>query len=206
MRIFFFAATVLLFSCGQNSSDKKQTKTDTTEQPRQDTSSAGKDTATTVNPPAYTAPGEAAVNSSLAAKYGSKWHVLNDKEASWMKDAFDYFIVPKRKENPDYPYIARGDYDADGKADTAAVVLDSLKSNYRIAMLMGNGKNILWEEDISEESAISTIPKSDIDGMDGEKTKKIRMKGDGVNVEYFEKAAFVLYWDKSGFKRIQTAD
>ena len=39
-----------------------------------------------------------------------------------------------------------------------------------------------------------------------EKTKKIKLKGDGINVEYFEKAAFVLYWDKGSFKRIQTSD
>lgn len=71
---------------------------------------------------------------------------------------------------------------------------------------MGNNKTIAWEEDISAESAISTTPRSEVEGIDGEKTKKVRMKGDGINVEYFEQASFVLYWDKSGFKRLQTGD
>ena len=56
------------------------------------------------------------------------------------------------------------------------------------------------------DAALSTIPNSTIEGMDGEKIKKIKLKGDGINVEYFEKASFVLYWDKSSFKRIQTGD
>jgi hypothetical protein len=199
-------ASSWLLSCGQNADGKKESEKKNTAQSRVDTATTAKDTAAKPVPPLYTAPGESAVNASLRSRYGNDWHVLNDREAGWMKDAFDYFIVPARKANPDYPYIARGDYDADGKPDTAAVVLDSLKSKYQLVMLMGSGKTIFWKEDISEESAISTLPRSDVDGMDGERTKKVRMKGDGVNVEYFEKAAFVLYWDRSGFKRIQTAD
>ena len=131
---------------------------------------------------------------------------MNDRDAKWMKDAFDYFIAPRRKEDPNYPYIARGDYDADNLVDLAAIVTDSLKRNYQIVILLEKGNILFWKEDIMNDAAISTIPKSDIAGMDGEKTKKIKKKGDGINVEYFEKASFVLYWDKSSFKRIQTGD
>jgi hypothetical protein len=205
MKFLVFIAAVSLLSCGQNSTKGKEDVSTT------DTAKTAVDTAKTTpvakeDTPAYTTPDEEAVNELLKAKFETKWHVLNDKEAKWMKDAFDYFIVPKRKENPNYPYITKGDYNADGKADMAAVVTDSTKSSFRIAILLGAGNIQLWEEDIMIDAALSTIPKSTIEGMDGEKTKKIKLRGDGINVEYFEKASFVLYWDKSTFKRIQTGD
>jgi hypothetical protein len=148
------------------------------------------------------------VNASLA---GSKqnWTVLNDNTAHWIKDEFDYFIAPKRKEDPNYPYIAFGDYNADGKTDTAAVVTDSTHKNYRIAILLGNEIKF-WDEDIGEDAAINTLPKpGEIKGMaegDIEKTKIVKTKGDGIEVNYFEKASFVLYWNGKSFKRIQTSD
>jgi len=205
MRILIFSAVLLFLSCGQNSSDRDK---ETTAEDTAKTTIVTADTGTAVNEsiPVYVIPDEAAVNERLEAAYSNKWHVLNDQGARWMKDAFDYFIVPRRKENPNYPYITKGDYDADGKQDTAAVVTDSLKTTYQVAMLMGSGKVMLWKEDIMEDAALSTIPKSDIDGMEGEKVKKVRLKGEGINVEYFEKAAFVLYWSGREFKRIQTAD
>ncbi|HEV7781731.1 MAG TPA: hypothetical protein VGO58_10730 [Chitinophagaceae bacterium] len=202
MRTLLIAATVLLLSCGENASKQKKEPllTDTTAKTT-DTAAKQPD-----QPIVYTAPYEAVINTSLQEKWGNQWHVLNDQEAHWMKDAFDYFIVPKRKTEPNYPYIAKGDFNGDGKEDMAAVITDSLKKKYRVAILLDTSKILLWDEDIMEDAAISTVPKSDIDGMDGEKTKKVKMKGDGINVEYFEKASFVLYWDKSGFKRIQTGD
>ncbi len=205
MRFLIFIVLISLLSCGQNSSSKKQ------EPQKEDTIKTQPDTAKTVpivkeDPLPYVAPDEAAVNEILKAEYGTKWHVLNDKEAKWIKDAFDYFIVPKRKDSPDYPYITKGDYNADGKQDMAATVTDSTKENFCIAIILAPDKIQLWDEDIMIDAAISSIPKSTIEGMDGEKTKKIKLKGDGINVEYFEKASFVLYWDKSSFKRIQTGD
>jgi hypothetical protein len=205
MRLLFFIATITLLSCGENSSSKKK------ETPTEDTAKKATDTIKAVpavkeEPPTYVSPDEGLVNDALKAKYGNRWHVLNDKEAKWIKDAFDYFIVSKRKENPNYPYISKGDYNADGKPDMAAVVTDSTKSSYQIAILLGGDNIQFWEEDIMIDAALSTIPKSTIEGIDGEKTKKIKMKGDGINVEYFEKASFVVYWDKASFKRIQTGD
>ncbi len=196
MRPFIFMAAAILLSCGQNSSSDNKTKipADTNQQ------------VVSESPPAYATPDEGMVNASLSALYGNKWRVMNDKDARWMKDAFDYFIIPRRKENANYPYIAKGDYNADGKADIAAIVTDSLKRNFQIAIILGTDNIIFWKEDISNDAAISNVPKSEIDGMDGEKTKKVKMKSDGINVEYFESASFVLYWDKSSLKRIQTGD
>lgn len=206
MRLLVFLASTILVSCGQSSSpgNKPSTTDDTAK------SSAATATAQPVlqtdSMAAYTLPDEGLVNGALKAVYSNKWHVVNDNEAKWMKDAFDYFIVPRRKTAPNYPYITKGDYNADGKPDMAALVTDSLKSNYRVAIILGTGNIKLWEEDIMIDAALSTIPPSTIDGMDGEKTKKVKLKGDGINIEYFEKASFVLYWDKSSFKRIRTGD
>lgn len=200
MRVLPLALVILMSACGQSNAGKKTKPAEKNGSP--DTVSQQQPTTSA----SYTLPGAELVNQSLASRFNNLWNVLSDDKASWMKDAFDYFIVPKRKTDPDYPYITYGDYNADGKPDTAAVVVDSLKSKYQVAVLMGDGKTIFWKEDIMADAALSTITKSNIDGMDGERTKKVKMKGDGINVEYFERAAFVLYWDKNGFKRIQTAD
>lgn len=205
MRILMFIAAVSLLSCGQSSSNKKkEAVTGDSTKEIADTAKVSPSVKEATLP--YTAPDEAAVNEALKAVYGNDWHVLNDQEAKWMKDAFDYFIVPKRKEEPNYPYIAKGDFNGDGRPDTAAVVTDPIKRNFRIAILLGPGNIKLWEEDIMIDAAISSIPKSTVQGSENERPKKIKMKGDGINVEYFEKASFVLYWDKSAFKRIQTGD
>ena len=123
-----------------------------------------------------------------------------------IKDSLDYFIVPKRKVDPNYPYITRGHLNGNNKPDIASVVTDSIKKKFRIAIFLGQDNIKIWDEDIMIDAALSTIPKSTIEGMDGEKTKKIKLKGDGINVEYFEKASFVIYWSGTDFKRIQTGD
>ncbi len=208
MKFLFFISAVSLLSCGQNSTKGKEevSKTDTTK--------TAVDTAKTTplvkeEPPVYTTPDEEAVNELLKAKFENKWHVVNDKEAKWMKDAFEYFIVPKRKENPNYPYITKGDFNGDGKADMAAVVTDSTRSSYQVAIILGPDDIKFWDEDIMIDAALTTIAKSEVISIPNEgneKVKKIKMKTDGINVEYFERASFVVYLDKDTFKRIQTGD
>jgi hypothetical protein len=205
MRFFILITIITLLPRCQNSSSKTQVpKKDDTTKTQPDMAKTipvvKKDTAP------YTVPDEIPVNEMLKAGYGTEWHVLNDEEAKWIKGIFDHFILTKRKANPSYPYIARGDFNADGKQDVAAVVANSTKENFQIAIVLAPDNIQLWKEDIMINAAISSIPKSTIEGMDGEKIKKIKLKGDGINVEYFEKASFVLYWDKGSFKRIQTAD
>ena len=88
MKFLIFITAPLLLSCGQNSAKEKAeiSKPDTIK-----TIQVVKD-----EPLVYTTPDEGAVNEMLKSKFENKWHVLNDMEANWMKDAFDYFIVPKR--------------------------------------------------------------------------------------------------------------
>jgi hypothetical protein len=149
---------------------------------------------------------EAYINTLLEKKQKEGWHVLNDKEAGWMKGVFDYFIVPKRKELPDYPYITKGDFNADGRSDLAAVVTNAKKNAYQVAIITDTSAIDFWTEDILEDAALSMTPRSTIEGAEGERAKKIKLKGDGINVEYFEKASFVIYWTGSGYKKIQTGD
>lgn len=150
------------------------------------------------------------INNILQAKEeNSRWHVLNDKEAKWISGQFDYFIIPKRKENPDYPYIAAGDFDGDNRQDLAAVVTDSTRINYQLVIISDadSSKKInYWKEDILEDAAISTAPKGKIEGTVNEKIKKIELKSEAIHVEYFEKASFIIYWNGKSFNRIQQGD
>ncbi|MEO6611236.1 MAG: hypothetical protein ABIT05_03855 [Chitinophagaceae bacterium] len=212
MRLLILITGLFLLSCGQHSPDKKETKTvkDSMVTAR-DTSSGNNmqgnatDSATPV--PSVLA---ARVNGILKAQPGNQWHVLNDREAKWISGQFDYFIAPKRKTDPDYPYIATSDFDGDHSIDIAAIVTDDKKINFQLVIIMGADEKIprvlTWKEDIAEDAAISVQRKSVIEGFEGEKTKKINIKSHGINVEYFETASFVLYWTGTGFKRIQTGD
>lgn len=206
--MLLFIAAVTLLSCGQNSAKKKD------EPVKEDTIKKTVDTSkitpvVKVEQPSYATPDEGVFNEALSTKFGTKWHVVNDKEAKWMKDAFDYFIVPKRKELPNYPYITKGDFNGDGKADIAAIVTDSTRSLYQVAIVLGPDNIKFWDEDILVDAALTTVSKSEvitIPNEENEKVKKIKMKVDGINVEYFERASFVVYLDKSTFKRIETGD
>jgi len=150
------------------------------------------------------------INNILQAKEeNSRWHVLNDKEAKWISGQFDYFITPKRKENPDYPYIAAGDFDGDNRQDLAAVVTDSTQIIYQLVIISDadSSKKInYWKEDILEDAAISTAPMGRIEGTVNEKIKKIELKSEAIHVEYFEKASFIIYWNGKSYNRIQQGD
>ena len=152
----------------------------------------------------------AKINTILQTKEESTtWHVLKDKEARWISGQFEYFIAPKRKDNPDYPYIAAGDFDGDKRQDLAAVVTDSTRINYQLVIISDadSSKKInYWKEDILEDAAISTAPKGIIEGTVNEKIKKVKLAFEAVHVEYFEKASFIIYWDGKSFKRIQQGD
>ncbi len=211
MRLLIFITGLLLLSCGQNSPGQKDTKAakDSTVTAGDTTTQKAQVNATDSSAPVVS-PLALRVNDILETQPGNKWHVLNDHEAKWIKGQFDYFIAPKRKEHPDYPYIATADFDGDGSTDIAAIVTDDKKINFQLVIIRNADEKtpriMTWKEDIAEDAAISVEPKGVVEGMDGEKTKKISLKADGINVEYFETASFVLYWNGTAFKRIQTGD
>ena len=199
MRPLILITIPVLLSCGHNSADKESipgTAAIIVTVPKDSVAKTGH--------PFYKAPDEAAVNGSLAKKFGDKWHVLNDREGKWIKDAFTTFIVPKRKENPNYPYITQGDFNDDGITDTAAVITDKNKKEFRVAILLSNEEAQLWKENVLINAALSTATKgsaAEVGTLD--QPKKIKMLTDGINVEYFNQSSFVVYKSGRGFRRIQ---
>ena len=202
MRSLLFISAIVFFSCGQKSD--KTTATDDSLTIKNDTSGKIESTkdAAGVNKQQPTALFEKA-DAMLQTKYPGKWKIINDTIDNWPKDEFDYFIKDKRKEYPDYPYIATGDYNADGKADIAALVVNTTnKDEQRIAILLDTTKIVIWNDDV-RGAAINTNPKEEIGSIDG---KKSQMKSEGINVEFFEKSSWILYWNGSAFKKLWTSD
>jgi hypothetical protein len=201
MRLPVCLITIIFFSCGQSADKGKISPTDSMGTKPDSTTvvSSSKDTISEMQ---KTSELETQVNTILQTKFSNQWRVINDSISNWPKDVFDYFIAGKRKENPDYPYIAKGDYNVDGKADYAALVVNDRSDKYRIAILLDTTKVIIWEDDV-QGAAISTNPKEDIGSMDG---KVAKLKGEAINVEFFEKSSWVLYWNGSSFKKIWTGD
>ena len=201
MRLLACIIAALFFSCGQSVDKGNASPTDSLVTKPDSTTmvSSSKDTISELQKPTEL---ETQVNRMLQTKFPNQWQVVNDSFSKWPDDVFDYFIAGKRKENPDYPYIAKGDYNVNGKADYAALVVNDKRDKYRIAILLDSTKVIVWEDDV-QGAAIATNPKEDIGSIDG---KIAKLKGDGINVEFFEKSSWVLYWDGSSFKKIWTGD
>ena len=173
-----------------------------------DTPASGIDTPPPVTPPPHTviSPEIEKVNQLLAEYSDSTLAVLTDESAAWKKDDFDYFIAPKRKNNPDYPYLTKGDFNGDGQVDMAALVKTKDKAEYQLAILLGQplskDRIIFWKEDI-DICALSTYPKGELAGMD---QPPFQLKADAINVEYFERATLVIYWDGKAFRKTHTGD
>lgn len=208
MKLFYISLFAFLVSCNSNSKPGANNDPGSINDKDSNTVSANKTkTESTIIPGS---PLAEKINTILGSMNESAaWHVLNDKEARWISGQFEYFIAPKRKDHPDYPYIASGDFDGDKRPDLAAVVTDSTRVNYQLVIIsdLDSGKKIkYWKEDIMEDAAISTAPKGYIEGTLNEKVKKVKLESEAIHVEYFEKASFIIYWDGKSFKRIQQGD
>jgi len=148
------------------------------------------------------------VNGLLDARYEGKWVVVNDSVAQWPKEYFDYFVVNGRKKDKEYPYIVKGDFNGDGENDVAALVKEIKGNDFQLAIVLRKvnktekSEYFFWNEDI-DMAALELYPNGEIMNLD---TKPVKMRGDGITVEYYEKASFVVYWDGKGFKRVYTSD
>lgn len=202
MRLLACIIAALFFSCGQ-SADKEKISPSDSLVTKSDTTTVVSSNKDTISEMQKTTELETQVNTILRTKFpNNQLELVNDSIAQWPKDVFDYFIAGKRKQNPDYPYIAKGDFNVDGKADYAALVVNDKRDKYRIAIMLDTTKVIIWEDEV-QGAAISTNPKEDIGNINGKVTK---LKGEGINVEFFEKSSWVLYWDGAKFKKIWTGD
>ena len=201
MRLLVFIISFVFFSCGQSADKSKKSQEDSliTKPDSINMVSSSKNSISEKQKPTLL---ETEVNRILQTKFPNQWRVVNDSISNWLNDVFDYFIAGKRKENPDYPYISKGDYNVDGKADYAVLIVNDKRDKYRIAILLDTTKVIVWEDDV-QGAAISTNPKEDIGSIDG---KVAKLKGEAINVEFFEKSSWVLYWNGSSFKKIWTGD
>ncbi len=204
MRIPACLLLLVLISCGQKSGKKEPPVRHDSIGPVTDTTVGNRQTI--ADSTAMPSPMETAVNAVLKAKSTEPWVVTNDAMANWPRDVFDYFIAPKRKTDPGYPYLVKGDFNGDGREDAAALVRLKDTAVYQLAIIESMGTDAAsiryWKEDM-DLSALSVYPKGSLEGLHGE---KIKMKGDGINVEYYETSSFVIYWSGSAYKRVWTGD
>ncbi len=192
MRLITCSLLILLFSCNQ--AEKKEP--------------AGRDSVQTsidTLPDLTVNPGATAVNRVLETQQGN-WHLMTDPESGWTKDALEYFVYPKRKTDPDYPYISRGDYNCDGKPDIAAVVTDSSTKKVKLAFIYGDNNEVDWYSEDMAGAAIQNMTKQDFGAMKDEKEIRVSLNCDAVEAEWFEKATQVIYRKGKAFDNVWTAD
>lgn len=194
---YLFILMCIIAGCN-SSSDKNSDGFDTT-----GLVTSHKDTVSAVHAPSYQPTStERQLNAVLQRKFNGKWIVVNDTMVKWPADVFGYFIAGKRAADPDYPYIVTADFDANDKKDMAVIVTDSVMKRGRIAIISDTENVTFWEDDVFG-AAISVQPKSAIGDIYG---KTVKMMADGINVEFFEKSSFVLYWNGKTFKKAWTGD
>ena len=147
-------------------------------------------------------PGADSINTVLSGLPG-QWKLVTDERSGWTNDALEYFVYTRRKTDPDYPYISRGDYNCDGQPDVAALVADS--SRVKLAILYAGGKVEWWDEDMTGV-ALSNMKKQDFGAMKDEQELKVSLGCDAVEAEWFEKATQVIYFDGKKFQNVWTGD
>ncbi len=202
MKLLSIILMVSLLACGHHTSDKQVDKKDSSAIITDSLPPAGNITDSIAAPTQLAS----TISGLLKNKYSEEWILVNDFMANWPKDEFDYFIAPKRKTEPDYPYIATGDFNGDGQEDAAVLAVKSGTKEYQVFIISdytsATPSFYSWKEDI-DVTALSRYPKGELDGINGE---KIKMEGDGIGIEYYEKSSFVLYWTGNKFKRVWTGD
>ena len=113
------------------------------------------------------------------------------------------------------PFFLQGDFDGDGRLDTAVFVQDRINGNHGIAVVLaatgkpevlGGGKSFgNGGDDFSWLDAWHTVPKGDVaKGAEGSTPPKLR--GDAIWVEKTEAASAIVYWDGSAFQWSQQGD
>jgi len=152
------------------------------------------------------------IENLIKNNYGSQWNILNDKQANWDKYDLENFILPERKRinNPDYPYIIKGDFDGNGKLDYVATLSKSNDNRMsKLAIILDNGNVYFYDLEPGLYSlGCGTERQIHIYDEDGETLiNSVNLKGDGISVGIFETGySFVIYWTGSNFESIYTGD
>lgn len=175
--------------------------------------STGMNTDTVATPPANSSmtgltANAAAVNELLRTKKGPGWRLLNDSDTR--VDIFESYqkeVSAKRKDNPDFPFLVRSDFNGDGQPDYVALVTDGTKEGEkefvhaatRIAILPGGGDVIISNENCFQHTLLKIVPKSTtIEGYD-DKDKKIKLTKDAIDVNNWDGGGYYIYWDGKKF-------
>ena len=208
MKLLNALVLIILFSCNQNKNEKDtgKIKSDSISLKQGENTTGTANDSTVITETELSKRITAILNENSEVK---GWQILNDKTARWINGQFEYFIQPKRKENPDYPYITQGDFNNDKKQDVAALLTDSTRTKYLLAIISdfdSMPKLSIWKDDIIEDAALSAIPAGEITGTVNEKTRKVKLSSQAIQVEYFEKASFIIYWNGKSYNRIQRGD
>jgi hypothetical protein len=108
--------------------------------------------------------------------------------------------------DPDYPYIAKGDYDCDSLPDWAVLVSDEQMMT-RLAIISGKTpRRVEWWTEDMRGAAIRRFPRQVFGAMKDEEALQVDLPCDGVEAEWFEKATQVIYRDKNRWQQVWTAD
>jgi|GEM_PF-4788663 len=138
--------------------------------------------------------------------YGSQWYILNDKQANWDKYDLENFILPARTNDPDYPYIIKGDFDGNGKLDYAATLSKSNDNKMsKIIILLDNGDVYFWDLDPRLYSFSCITERKITSHYDDD--LMVNLKGDGIGLGIYETGySEVIYWTGSDFRSIYNGD
>jgi hypothetical protein len=147
---------------------------------------------------------EANINIILANKYGSKYHVVTDRDMNWGKFDFKNFVIPARKKFEYYPYIVKGDFNGDGISDLAAQVKD-IENNRIILMAIWGDMSITFiDKQLGSGLAISYFSPNKLESH--WEQSSITLKYDAIGVELYEASFYVLYWNGKSFQSYQLTD
>lgn len=150
------------------------------------------------------------IDDILYTVYKQDLCVVTDNMSSYGDYAMENFIKVKRKENPDYPYIAIGDFNGDNKKPDIAVLVgkrgekqDMMGETTLIVFHAGYANPYALRETLFGD-AISVVPKQKLESYwEGDIQK---LKGDGISSVYFEKSEVVYYWNGINYVTYQTSD
>lgn len=129
-------------------------------------------------------------------------HVLTDEEAKWNEEDFKMIILPARKRDANFPIFARGNYNWNDRKDYAAIVTNDSNSLRRIVIILDSTEVIYLKLDLTG-AGIETYKTRDIENIMG---NQIRLKGDGILVQWFESSSYILYWSGQEFLKEWTGD
>ncbi len=127
----------------------------------------------------------------------SNWVIKTDKIGKWPKTTMNQYILPERKNNMFFPYLAKGDFNKNGIDDFAVIVKNTYNMFDRVFVLMDERKGY-WLNQRADAVGIANEPLNT--DSDRQTSKTRTPKGDGLSLIKFGKSNTVVYWNGYGFR------